>query len=741
MIPVRAGANLAFEYTAYDGVPTLSVAMQVYDTTGGSPAYVATVGMTHVVNGTYVGYFTPLAGKQYLLNKMVYTDGTYATPSSAYSAGSETIQASTEQTDIGTILGDVVAMQTDVTAIHGDTGTLLSRLTATRANNLDNLDAAVSTRATQASVDNLQNNTTFSGIVPTSLIIPTSGSTVYTLYANLYDDSGTPVDPDGAILSIGITSGVTTVVPTTPMTHDGLGRYHFDYTVNSSDPERPLTVMFTYTYLSIPFTQIRVTQTTEFESSLDTLLSRLTAQRALNLDNLDATISSRASAAAVTAIQSVLANFHFNGNNVLAEAVLVDDKTGYSLSASMVTNLVNSIWNELVSSHTVSGSMGAAQGLISTAATASSSVDGKLTTARAAKLDNLDAAISTRADAASVAAVGAQVGNVQTSVNNVNAKLGTPAGASVSADIAEISTDVDGIFAKTTNLPSDPASQSATNAAISAATGGIPGISTTVNAIKAKTDNLPVDPASQSAVTAIPTNPLLTTDTRLNHLDANVSSRATPGDLAPLATTSDVSASESAILSALATVDTDVLSRASSAELAAAVAPLALQTTLSNVETEVLALGGGQISAADVWNYTPRGLTQPVDTTDDLSNVAKVADVNAARDAVIAALPKYECKLAGVVDPATDKLTLQVWLAKDNMVVAAPQTAQLDIYNSSGNPVVTALTSSTPSSLGVFTLVVNAASTLFAINNAYTVTITIAVGVSTYETTQSLTVF
>lgn len=66
---------------------------------------------------------------------------------------------------------------------------------------------------------------------------------------------------------------------------------------------------------------------------------------------------------------------------------------------------------------------------------------------------------------------------------------------------------------------------------------------TSITAIKAKTDNLPSDPASdttvntrasQSSVNAIPTNPLLTSDTRLNNLDATISSRlASAGYTAP----------------------------------------------------------------------------------------------------------------------------------------------------------------------------------------------------------------
>lgn len=60
--------------------------------------------------------------------------------------------------------------------------------------------------------------------------------------------------------------------------------------------------------------------------------------------------------------------------------------------------------------------------------------------------------------------------------------------------------------------------------------------------VKAKTDNLPSDPADasviagrfdsvDSALGAIPTNPLLDDDARLDHLDADISSRAAPSDI------------------------------------------------------------------------------------------------------------------------------------------------------------------------------------------------------------------
>jgi len=52
-------------------------------------------------------------------------------------------------------------------------------------------------------------------------------------------------------------------------------------------------------------------------------------------------------------------------------------------------------------------------------------------------------------------------------------RLGAPAGASVSADVAAVKADTAAVKAKTDNLPSDPADQSAVEAAITAATGAL----------------------------------------------------------------------------------------------------------------------------------------------------------------------------------------------------------------------------------------------------------------------------
>src|SRR5271166_4586886 len=85
-----AGIPLSFEVT-FD-VPGLPVAMSVYDDSGASPVLVSgPIAMANVVNATYRGKFTGLAGKNYIVFKAVYTDGTFATLSSNYAQGSESI--------------------------------------------------------------------------------------------------------------------------------------------------------------------------------------------------------------------------------------------------------------------------------------------------------------------------------------------------------------------------------------------------------------------------------------------------------------------------------------------------------------------------------------------------------------------------------------------------------------------------------------------------------------------------
>lgn len=184
-------------------------------------------------------------------------------------------------------------------------------VSVSRANNLDNLDTSITSRASQASVSAIQNNTDFVGIVPTTLLLPATGSKTYPLYVRLFDSSNSPVDPDLDEMSMTIKdSAGATVQASMLMTKTGVGQYEATYTVASTDPERSLFVFFDYDRAAVSFNQVRATEVQEFESKLDTVLSRLTPARADNLDNLDTTISSRASQISVNTV----------GANVLTRA-------------------------------------------------------------------------------------------------------------------------------------------------------------------------------------------------------------------------------------------------------------------------------------------------------------------------------------------------------------------------------------------------------------------------------------
>ncbi len=110
------------------------------------------------------------------------------------------------------------------------------------------------------------------------------------------------------------------------------------------------------------------------------------------------------------------------------------------------------------------------------------------TATRAAKLDNLDVAVSTRGTGTALDAAG-----VRTAVGLAAANLDTQ----LTAIDDFIDTEVAAIKAKTDNLPSDPADASDIAALFAT-------LQTTADAIKAKTDNLPSAIKKNTALAAFP---------------------------------------------------------------------------------------------------------------------------------------------------------------------------------------------------------------------------------------------
>lgn len=93
---IPSNKPVAFEYSIYSGDSARDVAMKIYDiSTIGSPVLVTTIAMTHVFNGTYIaGYTFPTssAKKNFLIQKSVYTDNTFATADGTYSPASEIVE-------------------------------------------------------------------------------------------------------------------------------------------------------------------------------------------------------------------------------------------------------------------------------------------------------------------------------------------------------------------------------------------------------------------------------------------------------------------------------------------------------------------------------------------------------------------------------------------------------------------------------------------------------------------------
>lgn len=78
----------------------LFVAMKVRDVTAGYPGTLvgSAVPMVEFDTGSYGASFTGTAGKNYVLSKAVYTDGTYATRDPNYSPGSDSVQVIPQST-------------------------------------------------------------------------------------------------------------------------------------------------------------------------------------------------------------------------------------------------------------------------------------------------------------------------------------------------------------------------------------------------------------------------------------------------------------------------------------------------------------------------------------------------------------------------------------------------------------------------------------------------------------------
>lgn len=134
-IEVQLGNPLPLELTLPDGDITKFPRAHVYNSAGtevaGSP-----FALTHIANGFYRSLdYTPGVNGQFSAVFIVYDDAGFTTLTTKYGRSGDFF--------------DVTEVVSKVNQILTDTDALETRLTPTRASNLDRLDANVSTRATQ----------------------------------------------------------------------------------------------------------------------------------------------------------------------------------------------------------------------------------------------------------------------------------------------------------------------------------------------------------------------------------------------------------------------------------------------------------------------------------------------------------------------------------------------------------------------------------------------------------------
>ena len=129
----------------------------------------------------------------------------------------------------------------------------------------ENLDGTITSRATQVSVNGIQNNTNFVAIFPAVIERPDSGSIDVKALVRLFDTEGNPEDPDGdgganplglVNFRTELTDG-TVVIANTAMTRTGIGLYELTASIPSTGVLGFRYIFFEYIENGIAFNQVR----------------------------------------------------------------------------------------------------------------------------------------------------------------------------------------------------------------------------------------------------------------------------------------------------------------------------------------------------------------------------------------------------------------------------------------------------------------------------------------------------
>lgn len=276
--------------------------------------------------------------------------------------------------------------------------------------------------------------------------------------------------------------------------------------------------------------------------------------------------------------------------------------------------------------------------------------------------------------------------------------------AQVDSALSTIDSVVDAIKPKTDLIPASPAKETTLSAGIGDIQSDIADHKLVSDAIKAKTDNLPADPAEESSVQAIPTNPLLDNDSRVNNLDVAVSTRSTldASDLSPLATSAELASTESDLTAKIDGVETKVDQvdlevgqiKAKTDNLPSDPASdTRVDTAETNIRDDIASLPppGGGATPADIWSFPSREITNdPNDFKADVSGLAEKTDI----------IPFYLNRMSVAFNDTTNVLTILAWAEKNGQRVIG-SNATVTVKDDAGSSVWTA-TAATPNADGLF---------------------------------------
>jgi hypothetical protein len=156
----------------------------------------------------------------------------------------------------------------------------------------------------------------------------------------------------------------------------------------------------------------------------------------------------------------------------------------------------------------------------------------------------------------------------------------------------------------------------------------------------------------------------------------------------------------------------------------------------------VAALQANGITAAQIWGYATRTLTQKIEVQiPNLDALATKADLAGITDILKWDLTSWQASGSFAVDPKNDTIDMAVWLSENGTVVLQPDQASVSLYDSSGTLIFALGPLGQPSGQGVIHFSRPSASGIIAKSRTYVMKVDIAYQGQTYSSNISISTY